>query len=79
MNMPSELKEALDASQGSPVEIVDFEKKQAYVVIPVEIYEQMKRVCESDDWDPAALRTTMAKVMEQDWNDPQMDSYDELR
>ena len=72
--MPSELKQAIEAAHGGPVEIVDGD--QHYVIISADDYQRLEETAAADDWDPAAMRRSMAKVMEEDWTDPQMDSYD---
>ena len=74
MNMPSDIKKALDAAHGAPVDLVDGDRR--YVVISAEAYERLKEAAAADDWDPGQMRRTMAEVMQDDWTDPQMNSYD---
>ncbi len=74
MNMPSEIKAAIEAAHGGPVEIVD--EGEHYIVMRAELYERLKQVVDSDDLNPADMRGNTAKVMQDDWNDPEMDSYD---
>jgi hypothetical protein len=74
MNVPTDIKKAIAAAHGAPVDLVDGEKR--YVIIPADVYQRLKEIAAADDWDPAEMRRTMAKVMEEDWSDPQMDSYD---
>lgn len=74
MNVPTDIKNAIAAAHGAPIDLVDGEKH--YVIIPADVYERLKEIAAADDWDPAEMRRSMAKVMEEDWTDPQMDSYD---
>lgn len=63
----------IDAVQ--PVHIVPEEVGQEVVLIRGDLFQQIAG--RFDDWDPAIMRPGMARMMEEDWNDPAMSVYDE--
>ena len=77
MNMPSELKQAIEAAHGGPVEIVDGE--QHYVVIRAEVYERLKDLFDagplSEEERAGLLREAGKRA---GWDDPAMDVYNDL-
>jgi hypothetical protein len=77
MNVPAELKQALDAAAGAPVEIVDGNRH--YVVIQAELYEQLKRVLdlgESTDEERKFLLQQWGKSS--GWEEPGDAVFDSL-
>lgn len=73
MDMPSELKQAIQAAQGGPVEIVDGD--QHYVIISAEVYKKLAAQTEMDEGTKFALREMGRRA---GWDDPSMDVYDAL-
>ena len=77
MNMPGELKKAIDAAAGAPVEIVDGERH--YVVISAETYERLAGaldIGELSDDDRTLLLRQWGKAS--GWDDPADDVFDSL-
>lgn len=75
-DLTSELRQAIDAAKGNPIEIVDAQTNEKFILLRAEVYDQLKSSILPDDWSPRGMYETMAKVMEDDWSDPRMDSYD---
>ncbi len=75
-DLTSELRQAIEAANGRPVEIVDAKTNEKFILLRSEVYDQLKSSILQDDWSPRRMYDTMAKVMEDDWSDPRMDSYD---
>jgi hypothetical protein len=77
MNVPAELKQALDAADGSPIEIVDGQRH--YVVIQAELYERLKRALdlgESTEEERKYLLQQWGKSS--GWEDPGDAVFDSL-
>jgi hypothetical protein len=77
MNMPSELKQAVQAAHGGPVEIVDGQDR--YVLIRAEVYDRLKDVFEDGPLtaeERAGLLRDAGKRA--GWDDPGMDVYNDL-
>ena len=68
-----EIRQALEAAQGGPIEVVDPTTQRVYVVVSAETFEKLQAIM--DDWNPRSMYPTMAQVMQDDWKD--MDSYDQ--
>jgi hypothetical protein len=45
------------------------------VLLPGNVYDQLREA--ADEWHPALLQPTMARMMADDWSDPAMSVYDE--
>ena len=73
MNLTAEQIEAL--KNGEAVWLSAPEVGQEVVVLRSDVYERVAELL--DDWDPRLMRGNMAKVMEDDWNDPGMNVYDQ--
>ncbi len=77
MNIPSELKAALEAAHGGPVEIVD--GQQHYVLIRAEVYDRLKDLFDNGpltEEERAGLLRDAGKRA--GWDDPAMDVYNDL-
>ncbi|HEX4130447.1 MAG TPA: hypothetical protein VHZ24_10405 [Pirellulales bacterium] len=57
-----EIRRAIEAAQGLPVEVIDPQSQQVYVVVSAEMFEKLKHLV--DDWSRRSMYPTMAKVME---------------
>ncbi len=80
--MSKELQQAVRASQGKPVRLADPEKTNVvYVVIPVEIYENMMQRLFYDD-NPLTNEEQQNLLFKAGqrarWDDPEMDIYNDL-
>ncbi|MBI2823452.1 MAG: hypothetical protein HYX69_02035 [Planctomycetia bacterium] len=69
----NKLKQAVEAARGEPVEIVDPERNQHYVLIRAEEYDRLQSVM--DEGTRFALREMGRRA---GWDDPSMDAYDAL-
>jgi threonine aldolase len=79
--MSKELQQAVRASQGKPVRLADPEKTNVvYVVIPVEIYENMMQGLFYDD-NPLTNEEQQNLLFKAGhragWDDPEMDIYND--
>jgi hypothetical protein len=78
MNMPSELRQAVEAAHGGPVEIVDGDRH--YVLIQAEVYERLMGVFgvgELSQQERAFLLQQWGKSS--GWEDPADDVFDSLK
>ncbi|MGD9645880.1 MAG: hypothetical protein AB7U73_09215 [Pirellulales bacterium] len=73
MNIPADIQAALAASQGLPLEVVDPNTNERYVLIRAETYEAL--VSGKQAGTRFALREMGRRA---DWDDPSMDAYDAL-
>ena len=80
--MSKELQQAVRASQGKPVRLADPEKTNVvYVVIPVEIYENMRQRLFYDDnplTNEEQQNLLFKAGLRAGWDDPEMDIYNDL-
>lgn len=77
MHMPSELKQALEAAHGGPVEITDGDEH--YVLVRAEVFERFKELFEAGQLaaeERAGLLHDAGKRA--GWDDPEMDVYNDL-
>lgn len=78
--MPKELQKAIRVSEGQPVRLSDPETNVEYVVLPAEVYDQMRAFF----YDDAPLsnderRSLLIKAgLRAKWDDPEMDIYNDL-
>jgi hypothetical protein len=61
--------------QGDAVRIAANEVGEEVVIVRSDVYDGWTELL--DDWDPRLMRRQMAKLMEEDWGDPQMSVYDQ--
>jgi len=77
MNMPSDIKKALEAAHGAPVELVDGDRR--YMVVRAELYESLKDLLDagalSEEERIGLLREAGRRA---GWDDPAMDVYNDL-
>jgi bifunctional DNA-binding transcriptional regulator/antitoxin component of YhaV-PrlF toxin-antitoxin module len=77
MNMPTELRQALAAAHGGPVEITDGE--QQYVLVRAEVFERFKDLFEAGDLTPEERAGLLREAGKRaGWDDPEMDVYNDL-
>lgn len=78
MIVPAELKQALDAAHGGPIEIVD--GKDRYVLIRAEIYERLKSVLDLSEPGPEERKGLMqAWGKRAGWEEPGDAAFDDLK
>ncbi len=68
----------LRQNNGHEVRVADPETGQQYVILPVEVYDRLKRLLYDDsDWTPEEqLRLLAESGKRAGWDDPDMDVYD---
>ena len=76
-DLTPELRAALAAAGGGPLELVDPLTNEHFFVVRSADYAQLKSLGQSDEWDAKLLSDNMARVMQDDWDDPALESYQE--
>ncbi len=72
-----EQQQALAASGGAPLQLVDEETRQAYYIISAEQYAVMRANSSGTDLDPRDAYPLMSEAAgAAGWDDPAMDVYD---
>jgi hypothetical protein len=75
MRLPEELRTAVVAHPGVPLELVDEQTHLSYVLLPVEEFQRLKSAAEDDLSDTYAAQIETA--MRAGWSDPRMDEYND--
>lgn len=74
--IPAELIKVMDATPGNIVNLIDPRTKNKYVLMPFEMYEDMRTLIGDDELDGIDIGKLVEDVMrEDDANDPWLDSY----
>lgn len=68
-----EMREAVEASRGAPVDVVDPQTREHYVLLHASAYAKMRAAM--DEGTRFALREMGRRA---GWDDPSMDVYDQL-
>jgi hypothetical protein len=69
-----EQRDLLKQSGGEPVRLVDPDTNQEYVLLPIEVYDQLQSV--QTELDPRDLYPALHRALrDEGWDDPQMDEY----
>jgi hypothetical protein len=72
-----ELKQAVDQSGESPVQLTDPETNSVYVLLRAEEYERMRALCEEFDVrDMYPMMNELADL--EGWSDPALDIYTDV-
>lgn len=77
--LSAELKQALaNQPPGTPLSVEDPETHDRYVLVQMDVFERMQQAISYDDSgsDPRDFAPMINMVMEEDWNAPGMDEYD---
>ncbi|MHB1035342.1 MAG: hypothetical protein ACYC35_11255 [Pirellulales bacterium] len=74
--LPEELRTAIAAHPGAPLEILDDRTSTAYVLIRADQLEKLKELVESDDL-AATYPAQIESAMRAGWGDPAMDDYND--
>lgn len=75
VRLPDELRSALTARGGEPLELTDDQTQRAYVLLPADEFERLKTAAETDLAETYAAQ--VASALEAGWNAPGMDEYDD--
>lgn len=77
MHMPSEIKQAIDAAHGGPIELSDGE--QQYVILRADVYDRLKGLLDLDVLTESERRELLREAGQRaGWDDPNMDIYNDL-
>lgn len=81
MELSEQQQQALASRQDEPLQLIDPRTKQAYVLLPREVFERVKNILEDDDGTAGIdVGTLIADAMrEDDENDPLLESYQMYR
>ncbi len=74
--LPDELRTAVTAHPGEPLELVDEQTKIAYVLVPAEEFQRLKTADDDELGDSYAAQIESA--MQAGWDDPRMDEYNDV-
>jgi hypothetical protein len=77
--LTDELRQAIAQQPGQPLQIEDPVTHARYVLVQLDVYEQLQRAMDYDasDPDPRAFYPSFAKAVKDDLDAPGMDRYDE--
>ncbi len=75
IRLPEELRKAVTAQPGVPVELVDEQTQAAYVLVPAEEFQRLKASGPDDLGDTYAAQ--MESAMRAGWDGPLMDDYND--
>jgi hypothetical protein len=80
VKLSDELRAALQHQPGQPLTIEDDRTRQSYVLIPAEVFQQVRSILyDEDDFDIAETYAAQSAVAgSAGWDDPEMDVYDEI-
>jgi hypothetical protein len=79
LKLTNELRQAMEAQPDEPVRLVDERTNTVYVLLPSDLYEELKARLPEDEFDVRAMYPHLAKVFgPAGWDDPTMDVYDQL-
>jgi hypothetical protein len=71
-----QIREALKAEHGAPVQVVDEQTRRVYYVISAEQFEAVRALIADGEFDPREAYPLIAKSAgDAGWADPAMDAY----
>ncbi|NLF73537.1 MAG: hypothetical protein GX575_31250 [Candidatus Anammoximicrobium sp.] len=72
-----QMRQALEAGEGSPVRLVDELTRRVYYVISAEQFEAVRALLAEGEFSPRELYPLISKTAAAaGWDDPMMDAYD---
>jgi hypothetical protein len=72
--LTTEQRKLVQQAGRTPVRLIDPDTNQQYVLVPVEVYDQLRS--EDSDPDPRDLYPALHRALhDEGWDDPQMDEY----
>jgi hypothetical protein len=80
MSIPvsDELRQAIAAHPGEPIELVDDKSHDQYVVLPLKTFERIKALVATDEFDVRETYAAQdAALGAAGWDDPELDIYNE--
>ena len=78
VTLPAELRQALAAHPGEPVELIDEASQARYVVLPGEQFDRIKALLTSDEFDiRESYAAQSAALAAAGWDDPELDIYND--
>lgn len=80
MQLPlsSELRQALSAHPGEPLELLHADSGAAYIVVPRERFETLQALLSATDFNIRETYAAQSRFLgEAGWDDPEMDEYDD--
>ncbi len=80
ITMPKELHQAVRASQGQPIRLLDPETNSEYIILPAEIYNQIHSLFYNDEpLTSDERRNLLIKAgLRAGWDDSEMDIYNDI-
>ena len=63
-------------NQGEPLRFVDPDVGQEFVVVRADVFDRVKLLFDDTDLDPREALPLVWQAMQEDWEDPSMDVYD---
>jgi hypothetical protein len=76
VEIPESLLKVLDETPNNVIRMSDPRTNIGHVLIPVEMYKDMRRLIGDDEWDRLDVGRLIAEAMrEDDANDPGLESY----
>ncbi len=73
--LPDELRTAVSAHPGEPLELIDEQTHVAYVLVSADEFQRLKTAAEDELGDTYAAQAESA--MQAGWDDPRMDGYND--
>jgi hypothetical protein len=75
VRLPDELRTVVVTCSGVPLELVDEQTHESYVLLPADEFQRLKMASE-DDLDDT-YRAQVESAMQAGWDDPRMDEYND--
>jgi hypothetical protein len=73
--LPDELRTAVSAHPGEPLELIDEQTHIVYLLVPADEFQRLKTAGADELGDTYAAQIESA--MQAGWNDPRMDDYND--
>jgi hypothetical protein len=79
IELTAEQRHALKEANGEVVRALDPDTRREYLIVPAEVYERLRSLLsDGDDFVEGIYPHVMEVFGREGWNDPSMDSYDDL-
>ena len=75
--LTDEMREALRDTTQQPVEVEDDQTHALYVLLPVDIYQRVRSIIQSDEFDISETSRAQDEAMATVWEDPALDVYND--
>ena len=78
INLSAELRQALAAHPGEPIELIDEASHARYVLLPGEQFDRIKALLTTDEFDiRESYAAQSAALAAAGWDDPELDLYND--